>query len=114
MQRRQLLTTCAHLALGSAGYVALLTANAQPSYKVSANQLAQAIGKRFPRSYPVSGLFNLEAQAPQLRFMTEQNRLGAEMAMQALGPALRRAYPGVFDVDFALRYEASDLTIRAS
>lgn len=114
MQRRQLVITSARLALGSAGYFALLKANAQPSYKVSASQLEQAIGKRFPRSYPVSGLFNLEAQAPKLRFMTAQNRLGAEMAMQAIGPALRRAYPGLFDVDFALRYEASDLTIRAS
>jgi len=45
--------------------------------------------------------------------MTEQNRLGAVMAVEAGGPALRRAYPGTFDLDFALRYEPSDMTIRA-
>ena len=31
----------------------------------------------------------------------------------AAGPALRNSYTGSFDVDFALRYEASDQSIRA-
>jgi hypothetical protein len=35
------------------------------------------------------------------------------MVMQAAGPALRRSYRGSFDVDFALRYEPSDQSIRA-
>ena len=40
--------------------------------------------------------------------------MGAGMAVQAAGPALRRPSAGMFDLDFALRYEASDLSIRAS
>ncbi len=114
MKRRQWINGVSRLALGGMGLLVLTQARAQPSYKVSAEQLEQAIAKRFPRRYPVAGLLNLDAQAPRLRFMTEQNRLGAEMAMQAAGQALRRSYAGTFDVDFALRYEASDLTIRAS
>lgn len=114
MKRRLLLNASARLALGGALSFTLLSARAQPSYKVSAEQLEKAIATRFPRRYPIAGLLNLDAQAPRLRFMPEQNRLGAEMAMQAAGQALRRSYAGTFDVDFALRYEASDLSIRAS
>jgi hypothetical protein len=33
--------------------------------------------------------------------------------LRAAGPALRRSYRGSFDVDFALRYEPSDQSIRA-
>ena len=114
MNRRLLLTLSARLAMGGALYASLPGARAQPSYKVTAAQLQEAVAARFPRRYPVQGLLDLDAQAPRLRFLPEQNRLGAEMAMQVAGPALRRSYSGTFDLDFALRYEASDLTIRAS
>ena len=114
MNRRLLLTLSARLAMGGALYASLPSARAQPSYKVTAAQLQEAVAARFPRRYPVQGLLDLDAQAPRLRLLPEQNRLGAEMAMQVAGPALRRSYSGTFDLDFALRYEASDLTIRAS
>ena len=113
LKRRVLLVSAGRVAVGSAVWLLLPGAYAQPSYKVSAAQLQQAIALRFPRRYPVAGLLDLDAQAPSLRFLPEQNRLGAEMAMQAAGPALRRSYSGSFDVDFALRYQASDLSIRA-
>lgn len=35
------------------------------------------------------------------------------MVVQAAGPVLGRSYNGTFEVDFGLRYEASDQTIRA-
>ena len=35
------------------------------------------------------------------------------MDVEATGRALRRSHSGTFDVDFALRYEPSDHTIRA-
>ena len=113
LKRRVLLVSAGRVAVGSAVWLLLPGAYAQPSYKVSAGQLQQAIALRFPRRYPVAGLLDLDAQAPSLRFLPEQNRLGAEMAMQAAGPALRRSYSGSFDVDFALRYQASDRSIRA-
>jgi RIO kinase 1 len=37
----------------------------------------------------------------------------ARAVLGAAGPALRDSFAGTFDVDFALRYEASDQTIRA-
>ncbi len=113
MKRRLLLKACPQLAVGGMAWLMLACAHAQPSYKVSDAQLQQALAKRFPRRYPMGGLLELEAQVPRLRFLPERNRLGVELPMLAAGPALRRSYNGTFDVDFALRFDASDLSIRA-
>ena len=114
MNRRLLMRWAARLGAGGAATgAAWRLAQAQPSYMVSADQLQQVVAKRFPLRYPVSGLFDLDLKAPRLRLLPEQNRLGAEMLVEATGPALRQGYTGTFDVDFALRYEASDQSIRA-
>lgn len=84
-----------------------------PGYPVSLAQMQQAVGERFPRRYPVQGLMDLELQTPRLKLLPAQNRLSARMAVQAAGPALNRAHQGNFDVDFGLRYEPSDRTLRA-
>ena len=92
MERRLLLTTPLRLALGSAVYLAwplVKAQQAQPGYTVPAAKLEQAVAQRFPLRLPVGGLVNINVQA------------------------LRLAYTGTFDLDFALRYEASDLSIRA-
>ena len=114
MKRRLLLTVAGWLALGGAACSAAPGARGLPSYKVSAEQLQQALARRFPRRYPVvGGLLDLNVQAPRLRLLPELNRLGTEMVVEAVGPVLGRSYAGEFDLDFALRYEASDRTIRA-
>lgn len=114
ISRRLVLRRSAGITLAVASGLLAGSACAQPTYKVSAEQLQRAIARRFPRSYPVGGLFDLMLQVPSLRFTPEQNRMGAEMTVEAAGSALRRPSAGVFDLDFALRYEASDLSIRAS
>ena len=113
MKRKLLLTLMACIGFGGAGLLTLPGAHAQPGYSVSAEQLQEAVGRRFPMHYPMGGLLDLTMQAPRLRLLPEQNRLGAEMVVEAAGPALARSSTGTFDVDFALRYEASDQSIRA-
>jgi hypothetical protein len=76
-------------------------------------QLQRVLDQRFPRRYEVAGLLEVEMQPPTLRLLPELNRLGTELPVQAGGPAMRRRYPGSVDVDFALRYERSDQSIRA-
>lgn len=95
--------------------VALLSAQAmaQPRYSVSAAQLQQMVAQQFPRRYPVAGLMSIDVQAPALSLLPQLNRLSAEMALQATTPLLDRSPKGMFEVDFALRYEAADRTIRA-
>lgn len=116
LQRRQLLTAAARTGLAAAAALALglpHTAQAQPAYTVSAEQLHDMLAQKFPRTVPLAGLLDLTLQAPRLRLLPAVNRLGATMDVEAAGPALRRSHPGSFDVEFALRYEASDRTLRA-
>lgn len=86
---------------------------AQPSYTVSPAQLDAVLAERFPRSVPVQGLLTLTVQSPRLRLLPATNRLLAELTVEAAGPALRRSHAGQLDVEFALRYEPSDRTLRA-
>lgn len=109
MHRRQLLSH-----LGAAG-LALLAGcvSAQPGYTISRQQLQQALAERFPRSYPLGGLIDLELQTPHLTLLPERNQLNAVIDLTATGALLARPHPGSLDVDFGLRYEPADRTIRA-
>ena len=111
MKRRSIVRLAAWLA--SVGLGCASSRADQPVYKVSVEQLQRLIARRFPARYPVGNLFNLQLDAPRLRLLAELNRLASEMVLDAAGPALRRSYRGSFDVDFALRYEPSDQSIRA-
>ena len=118
LQRRQFLSATSGLvAVGAIGLGAALglarRTLAQPGYTVSAEQLRDMLAQKFPRTVPVAGLLELTLHAPRLRLLPAVNRLGAAMDVEAAGPALRRSHPGSFDVEFALRYEASDRTLRA-
>ena len=74
MLRRHLLIASRQLALGC---VVLWGApsQAQPRYTVTADQLQQVLGQRFPRRYPVAGLLNVDLQVPVLRMLAAQNRV---------------------------------------
>lgn len=112
MNRRALLAATCRLALAVAGLVPA-AGLAQPRHTVSLGQLQRVLEQRFPRRYPVSGLVDFDLQVPRLRLLPQQNRLGSELPIDVAGPALRRRYSGSVDLDFALRYEPVDQTIRA-
>lgn len=99
--------------LALAAVLPVRQAAAQPKYTVSSAQMQAAVASRFPLRYPLGGLLELTLQAPALRLLPDVNRLGTVMGVDAAGPLLGRPATGSFDVDFALRYEASDMTIRA-
>lgn len=63
--------------------------------------------------YPVAGLFDVALAVPRLRLLPDANRLASELPVQVAGPALRHSYSGELGLDFGLRYEAADRTIRA-
>lgn len=88
-------------------------ATALPRITVPQDLLQAEVAKRFPVRYPVAGLVNLDLSAPRLGLLPAQNRLRAEMPVTAAGPALARTQQGSFTVDFALRYEHSDRSLRA-
>jgi len=112
MKRRPLLGW-AVAALALAGCTHTPGATAQPRYTVSAAQLDQVLAERFPRRLAAAGVIELQIRAPRLRFLPEQNRLASDLPIDASGPALGRPLSGNVDLDFALRYEPSDQTLRA-
>ena len=113
MKRRLLLTMAGALVLGQSVRASPAPREQPGGYAVSADQLQRAVAQRFPLRYPMGGLMDLNLQTPVLRLLPALNRLGTEMAVQASGLALGRSYTGTFDLDFGLRYEASDRTVRA-
>ncbi|RLJ37572.1 DUF1439 domain-containing protein [Acidovorax sp. 106] len=112
MHRRSLLN---HLtaACALASLPGLAQAQAQPRWTVPLEQLQERVAQRFPLRYPVQGMLDLTVHTPQLAALPAANRLSAAMAVDAAGQALRRAHSGQLVVEFALRYEPSDRTVRA-
>jgi hypothetical protein len=84
------------------------------SITLSLDQMQEKLGQRFPRRYPLAGLIELNLQVPRLRLLPEQNRINAVVTLEASGAALRRVYNGSLDVDFALRFDPADQTVRAT
>ena len=117
MQRRTLFTTTLSLALAPLAFAQSSGTDtepqSQPHTTVSLQQMQAALAQRFPLRYPVPGLLNLEVQMPRLQLLPAQNRLAAAMDVQAAGAALQRSHQGTLELDFALRFEASDHSIRA-
>ena len=109
-RRRWLLGAALGLALAGSG----CTPSGPRSVTLSLDQMQEKLATRFPRRYPVAGLAELNLQTPRLSLRPERNRINAVMAVEASGPALRRTYNGSMDVDFALRFEPSDQTVRAT
>ena len=110
--RRAWVAGCAGLAFGGVR-AQEQEAPASAGHRISTAQLQQALELRFPRRFTVSGLVDVEVRVPRLRLLPEQNRLGAELLADISGAALRRRHAGSVDLDFALRYESSDQSVRA-
>lgn len=114
-RRRWVLFSLVAAGLLVSGCAASSNAFAQPSFTIPAAQLQEAVERKFPRKYAMNGLLNLELTHPQIQLKPEQNQLNTVLVVVASGPLLQqRNYHGTLDVDFSLRYEPSDRTLRAT
>jgi hypothetical protein len=87
---------------------------AEPAgYTVSLDQIDQALTQRFPLRLAAGGLLQLTLEQPRLRPLPAMNRMAASMVLVVAGPALASSAAGQFDLDFGLRYERGDRTLRA-
>ncbi len=117
MRRRLLLATTLLLSgavcAGAGNTESDDTPQALPHYTVSLTRIQNAVTERFPMRFPVQGLMNLDVQVPQLQLLPAVNRLAALAVVNAAGAALQSSHRGTLNTEFALRYEASDRTVRA-
>jgi hypothetical protein len=110
MRRRPLVIALAASPLAA---VAARAQEAAPSRKVSAATLHDALSARFPQRLGVVGVLELRVSAPHLLLLPARNKLGATLLLQAQGASLRQPESGEVDLVFALRYEATDRSLRA-
>ncbi len=82
-------------------------------YTVSLAELSAMLSERFPRRLSLAGLATLELQAPLLALRPEANRLRARVPAVLSGPAVAPSHEGMLEVEFGLRYEPRDHTLRA-
>ncbi|QXL85907.1 DUF1439 domain-containing protein [Comamonas sp. NLF-1-9] len=98
-----------------AGAAACTTGRGGPrSITVPLERLQAVVDGHFPRRLSAQGLLQLSVQAPRLRLLPALDHLGARLELGASSPLLARAYTGEADLDFALRYEPSDRSLRAT
>lgn len=83
------------------------------SVTVSRQKLQDVVASRFPRQFPVAGMLQLQLHSPVLGLLPERNALNALLQVQLSGPVLKKSYAGHLNLDFALRYEPTDRTLRA-
>ncbi|MEG0557089.1 MAG: DUF1439 domain-containing protein [Comamonas sp.] len=83
------------------------------SVSVSSAKLQEMVAKRFPRQFPVAGMLQLKLHSPVLGLLPERNALNAVLQADLSGPVLKQGYGGHLNLDFALRYEPTDRTLRA-
>jgi hypothetical protein len=79
---------------------------------VSQDKLQALLAARFPYTGKIGPLFELQAQAPQLRLLPAQNRLGTTIQVQITERLTHAVFSGVLDVDYGVQFEPSDQTLR--
>lgn len=95
--------------------VVLLAGCAAPGPRttnVSQDKLQTLLAARFPYSGKLGQLFELQAQAPQLRLLPVQNRLGTAIQVQITERLTHTVFNGLLDVDYGVQFEPGDQTLR--
>ena len=92
----------------------LLASMAPRSVTVPAERLQQAIAERFPIKQRVADVLELEVLPPRLSLLPASNRLATDIDMNVTDRLMGGRYSGSIALDFGLRFEPSDNTIRMS
>ena len=75
-------------------------------------QLQSAIGKRFPYQQKLADVLDLKIMSPRLALLPEANRIGTELDLNLLERIGGRSYTGTMALDYGLRFERTDNTVR--
>ncbi len=81
---------------------------------LSEADLARALDRQFPFEGRLLELIDLHVQAPRLRLLPEANRIATDLEVSIGERVLHGGYRGELSLDYGLRYEPSDQSVRLS
>ena len=79
---------------------------------IGESQLALLMARQFPMQRKVLEVIDLEIANPQLRLLPESNRVATELDVTAADRLFGNSAQGHVSLDYGLRFQASDHTIR--
>jgi hypothetical protein len=79
---------------------------------LSAAQLQAAVDPRFPMTQRVAEVLDVRLSAPRLQLLPERGRIAAELQLDIAERLLLTTHPARLALDFGLRFQASDRTVR--
>lgn len=80
--------------------------------QLSSDQLQAALSQRFPMEQRVAEVLDVRLSAPRLRLLPEAGRLATELKLDITERLLQSTYPASLALDFGLRFQPSDRTVR--
>ena len=89
-------------------------AAAAPAITFSLAQIQALVDAHFPMDEGVTGVIDLQLQAPRLRLLPEINRLGALQQARLRAPPSTQWLDARFDLQFALYYDATEHALYAT
>ena len=108
-RRRVALLAVAVLAAGLAGCAGLVGTH---TLSLSEPELTQLLARQFPMERKVLEVIDLQVTNPQLHLLPETNRIATELDVSALDRLFGARAQGHLKLDYGLRFEPSDHTIR--
>ena len=79
---------------------------------IAPEQLQATIAKRFPYQQKLADVLDLKIMSPRLALLPDTNRIGTELDLNLLERIGGRTYTGTMALDYGLRFERSDNTVR--
>ncbi|MEO8249901.1 MAG: DUF1439 domain-containing protein [Burkholderiales bacterium] len=82
-------------------------------YTITLTQLTMQVAKRFPYTQQVAGdLVQLQLSNPRLKLLPDANRVATNLDLKLVAQVLGAGTVGALGIDYGLRYEPADRTIR--
>lgn len=82
------------------------------SYTLSEAEIARRIAQRFPYDQRVFELLDVRVDAPRVRLLPQRNRVATELDIQASERLFGRSLRGALALDYALRYDERDQSVK--
>ena len=84
------------------------------NFRLSEAELTELVAKQFPYDRRFLEVFDVRVAAPRLTLLPEANRIATELPLEASDRLFGHVYKGQLSLDYGLRYDEQDHSIRLS